>query len=238
MNATTLRKYASTAAVTICSRAAVGFQSSGRTNKVPRSDADRQRSGKIWLFFKIFGIWLGRTLASPLLASQRNAKKHTQRRATRITDDLGVSRDTVIALAHRQLYRVSSKLIRFDIAKVRRGIDESGDQLASSCLSGRFSTTQYVGMGSWLERRKGPCRPVSADMRSACARFRHRAGSGTRPSVACADCAERQIHRDKPEADRGSRRDRFRSAIAGGFQWRGPPKAAPFAPLRRSIRRG
>src|SRR5258708_39808319 len=63
-------------------------------------------------------------------------------------------------------------------------------------------------------------------MRSACARSRDRAGSGTRPWVACADCGERRIHQDKPEADRGSRRDRFRSAIAGDSQWRGLPKAA------------
>jgi hypothetical protein len=77
-------------------------------------------------------------------------------------------------------------------------------------------------MGSWLNGLEGLCRPVSADMRSACARFRDRAGSGTRPWVACADCGERRIHQDKPEADRGSRRDRFRSAIAADSQWRGP----------------
>src|SRR5260370_629805 len=68
-------------------------------------------------------------------------------------------------------------------------------------------------------------------MRSACARSRDRAGSGTRPWVACADCGERRIHQDKPEADRGSRRDRFRSAIAGDSQWRGLPKAAPTSRL-------
>src|ERR1700693_2271599 len=103
--------------------------------------------------------------------------------------------------------------------------------LVSSCLSGCFSTTQYVGMGSWLNGLEGLCRPVSADMRSAYARFRDRAGSGMRPLVACADCAERQIHQDKPEADRGSRRDRFQSAIAADSQWRGPPKAAPTSRL-------
>jgi hypothetical protein len=76
-------------------------------------------------------------------------------------------------------------------------------------------------MGSWLNGLEGLCHPVSADMRSDCARFRDRAGSGTRPWVARADCGERRIHQDKPEADRGSRRDRFRSAIAGDSQWRG-----------------
>src|SRR5258708_7535265 len=103
--------------------------------------------------------------------------------------------------------------------------------VASFCLSGCFSTTQYVGMGSWLNGLEGLCRPVSADMRSACARSRNRAGSGTRPWVACADYGERRIHQDKPEADRGSRRDRFRSAIAGDCQWRGLPKAAPTSRL-------
>src|SRR5258705_7327081 len=68
-------------------------------------------------------------------------------------------------------------------------------------------------------------------MRSACARSRDRAGSGTRPWVACADCGERRIHQDKPGADRGSRRDRFRSAIAADSQWRGLPKAAPTSRL-------
>src|SRR5258708_29619241 len=68
-------------------------------------------------------------------------------------------------------------------------------------------------------------------MRSACARSRDRAGSGTRPWVTCADCGDRRIHQDKPEADRGSRRDRFRSAIAGDSQWRGLPKAAPTSRL-------
>src|SRR5262245_24152670 len=39
------------------------------------------------------------------------------------------------------------------------------------------------------------------------------------------------VAEDKPEADRGSRRDRFRSAIAGDSQWRGLPKAAPSSRL-------
>jgi 3-oxoacyl-[acyl-carrier protein] reductase len=37
-----------------------------------------------------------------------------------------------------------------------------------------------------------------------CARFRGRAGSGTRPWVVSGDCGERQIRRDKPAADRGT----------------------------------
>src|SRR6202162_4365746 len=124
--------------------------------------------------------------------------------------------------------------IGFRIAPVKLNLKDKDPELVglgSSCLSGCFSTTQYVGMGSWLNGLEGLCRPVSADMRSAYARFRDRAGSGMRPLVACADCAERQIHQDKPEADRGSRRDRFQSAIAADSQWRGPPKAAPTSRL-------
>ena len=47
--------------------------------------------------------------------------------------------------------------------------------------------------GAWLNGLERSVPPVSADMRSACARSRDRAGSGTRPWVACADCGERRF---------------------------------------------
>ena len=88
---------------------------------------------------------------------------------------------------------------------------------------------------------KGRRRRVFVYMLWVCARFRGRAGSGTRPWVASADGGERQIRRDRPAADRGSRRGRFRSAIAGDFRLRGPPKAPPVEPastccLRKAIK--
>jgi len=45
------------------------------------------------------------------------------------------------------------------------------------------------------------------------------------PWVAFTDCGEKRIHQDKLGAVRGSRRDGYRSAIAGDYQSRGLPEA-------------
>src|SRR6266446_10176744 len=103
--------------------------------------------------------------------------------------------------------------------------------LADLCLSGCFSKTQYIVLSLCWTALEDPRRPVSAHKMWVCARFQGRARFGTQPWVACADCGERRIHRDKPAADRGSRRDRFLSAIAAGCQSPGRPKAPPISHL-------
>src|SRR5580704_10226339 len=61
----------------------------------------------------------------------------------------------------------------------------------------------------------------------AYARLRDRAVSGRRPWVAAADCGETRTHRDRHGADRGSLRDRYRSATAANCQARGLPEERP-----------
>ena len=56
---------------------------------------------------------------------------------------------------------------------------------------------------------------------------RGRVAFGRLPSGSCGGCIETRTHRDKPGAERGSRRGTSRSAIAAGCQWHDPPAARP-----------